>query len=100
MLITTTDIDAEYEVLGIVRGNKVRAVNIGKDILASLRNLVGGDVTEYGELMTDVRNDAMEDMKKEAEGLGANGIVGVRFSSSNISSGMAEIYVYGTAVKI
>jgi len=100
MLITTTDINADYEVLGIVRGNKVKAVHLGKDITAFFRKIFGGDVSEYGELLSEVRDAAMEEMKQEAERLGANAVVGVRFSSSTISTGSAEIYVYGTAVKI
>lgn len=100
MLITTTDLKADYEVRGIVRGNKVRAVHLGKDILAFFRNIFGGDVSEYAVLLGEVREGALQEMVDEAENIGANAIVGVRFSSSTISSGMAEIYVYGTAVKI
>ncbi len=100
MLITTNDIKTDYEVLGIVRGNNVKAVHLGKDIMAFFRKLFGGDVSEYGELLAEVRDQAMEEMVTEAEKMGANAIVGVRFSSSTISTGMAEIYVYGTAVKI
>ena len=100
MLITTTDLRADYEVLGIVRGNEVKAVHLGKDIMAFFRKIFGGDISEYGELLSKVRDEAMEEMVSEAEKMGANAIVGVRFSSSTISTGMAEIYVYGTAVKI
>ena len=100
MLITTTDVDADYEVLGIVRGNKVKAVHLGKDITAFFRKIFGGDVSEYGDLLTEVRDDAIKEMETEAEKMGANAVVGIRFSSSTIGSGMAEIYVYGTAVKI
>ena len=100
MLLTTTDIKTDYEVLGIVRGNKVKAVHLGKDIMAFLKNLTGGDVSEYADLMSEVRDGAFAEMVAEAEKLGANAVVGIRFSSSTISSGMAEIYVYGTAIKI
>ncbi len=100
MLLTTTDVKVDYEVLGIVRGNKVKAVHLGKDIAAFVKNIIGGDVSEYADLMSEVRDAAFEEMIKEAEKLGANAIVGIRFSSSTISSGMAEIYVYGTAIKI
>jgi uncharacterized protein YbjQ (UPF0145 family) len=100
MLLTTTDIRVDYEVLGIVRGNKVKAVHLGKDISAWVKKLIGGDVSEYADLMSEVRDSAFEDMIAEAEKLGANAVVGIRFSSSTISTGMAEIYVYGTAVKI
>ncbi len=100
MLITTTDLKVEYVVLGIVKGNRVKAAHIGRDIMAGLKNLVGGEVRQYAELLTGVRNAAMEEMINEAENLGANAIIGVRFASSQIASGMAEILVYGTAVKI
>lgn len=100
MLLTTTDLKVDYEVLGIVRGNRVKAAHIGRDILAGLRNLVGGEVKQYANLLTSVREAALDDMIKEAESLGANAIIGIRFASSQIASGMAEILVYGTAVKI
>lgn len=101
MLLTTTVLlNAEYEVLGVVMGSKVRAVHLGKDILAALRNLVGGEVKEYSELMKRVRMAAMEEMIEEAKKLGANGIMGIQFSTSQLASGMAEIIVYGTAIKI
>ena len=100
MLLTTTDLTVEYEVLGLVRGNRVRAAHLGRDILAALKNLVGGEVKEYADLLSQVRDAATEDMIREAEKLGANAIVGIRYSSSQIASGMAEILVTGTAVKI
>lgn len=100
MLLTTTDLKVDYEVLGIVRGSKAKAVHLGKDILAFVRKLIGGEVTEYSELMDDARDAAFEEMIGEAEKLRANAIVGIRFSSATISTGIAEIYVYGTAVKI
>ncbi len=100
MLLTTTDLKVEYEVLGIVRGNRVKAAHIGRDVLAGLKNLVGGEVKQYADLMTSVRDSAMDDMAAEAKDLGANAIIGIRFASSQIASGMAEILVYGTAVKI
>ncbi|MEW6621971.1 MAG: YbjQ family protein [Bacillota bacterium] len=100
MLLTTTDLKVEYQVLGIVKGNRVKAAHVGRDILAGLKNLVGGEVREYAELLTSVRDSAMDDMVKEAKALGANAIIGIRFASSQIAAGMAEILVYGTAVKI
>ena len=100
MLLTTTDLNVEYEVLGIVRGNKVRSVHLGRDILAFFKNLTGGEVRQYAELMTAVRNAAMDEMVEEAKSLGANAVIGLRFASSQVASGMAEILVYGTAVKI
>ncbi len=100
MLLTTTDLNVEYEVLGIVRGNKVKAVHLGRDLLAFFKNLTGGEVRQYAELMTGVRNAAMDEMIEEAKSMGANAIIGIRFASSQVASGMAEILVYGTAVKI
>ena len=101
MLLTTAVVlHTDYEVLGIVIGNKVRAAHIGRDIMAGLKNLVGGEVKEYSELMKKTRQAAMEEMIAEAEKLGANGIIGIQFASAQIASGMAEIIAYGTAVKI
>ncbi|NMB40945.1 MAG: YbjQ family protein [Firmicutes bacterium] len=101
MLLTTTVLtNVEYKVLGIVIGNKVRAVHLGKDIVAFLKNLVGGEVKEYSDLLKSVRQSAVDEMIEEAEKLGANGIMGIQFSSSQIASGMAEIIAYGTAIKI
>ncbi len=100
MLMTTTDLKVEYEVLGIVRGNRVKAAHVGRDIMAAFKNLAGGEVREYADLLTSVRDSAVEDMVKEAADMGANAIIGIRFASSQIASGMAEILAYGTAVKI
>ena len=90
----------EYEVLGIVKGSRVKAAHIGRDIMALFKNITGGEVREYSELLTSVRDAATEDMVKEASNLGANAIVGIRYASAQIASGMAEIVAYGTAVKI
>ncbi len=100
LLSTTMVLNAEYEVLGIVTGNKVKAAHVGKDLTAFFKNLTGGEVTEYSVLMKKVRKSAMQEMIEEAKKLGANGIIGIQFSSSQIASGMAEIVAYGTAVKI
>ena len=100
MLLTTTDLKVEYEVLGIVKGSRVKAAHIGRDIMALFKNITGGEVREYSELLTSVRDAATEDMVKEASNLGANAIVGIRYASAQIASGMAEIVAYGTAVKI
>jgi len=100
MLLTTTDLSVEYEVLGIVRGNRVKAAHVGRDIMAVFKNLVGGEVKEYADLLTSVRDAAVDDMVNEAKNMGANAIIGIRFASSQIAAGMAEILVYGTAVKI
>ncbi len=100
MLLATSDLRTEYQVLGMVQGSRVKAVHLGKDILAGLRRLVGGEVTEYSKMIEDARRAAVADMIAEAEKLGANAIIGVRFSSSTVGQGIAEIVAYGTAVKI
>jgi len=84
--------------LGLVRGNTIRARHFGKDILASLRNLVGGEIAEYTKLLGESREQAIDRMIEEAKKLGANAIVGVRFSTSEVMTHAAEILVYGTAV--
>ena len=88
------------ETLGLVRGNTIRAKHIGKDILAGLRNIVGGEIKEYTKALNEAREEAMKRMIKDAEGLGADAIVGIRFTTSQIMSGAAELLVYGTAVKL
>ncbi|NLC51371.1 MAG: YbjQ family protein [Firmicutes bacterium] len=101
MLLTTTGLaNVEFEVLGLVTGSKVKATHLGRDILAMLKNLVGGEVKEYSELLKSVRSEAIKEMVEEAKKMGANGIIGIRFASTQVASGMAEIIVYGTAVKI
>ena len=88
------------ETLGLVKGNTIRAKHIGKDILAGFRNLVGGEIKEYTEALNEARDIAIERMIKNAEELEADAIVGVRFTTSAIMSGAAELLVYGTAVKL
>lgn len=100
MLLATSDLRTDYEVLGMVQGSRIKAVHLGKDIVAGLRRLVGGNVTEYAKMIEDARENAIEDMINEAEKMGANAIIGIRYSSSNVAQGIAEIIVYGTAVKI
>lgn len=87
------------ESLGIVRGNTIRARNVGRDVLASLRNLIGGEIKDYTKMLSDARDEAVSRMVKEAGDLGADGIVEVRFATSETMGGAAEILVYGTAVK-
>lgn len=86
--------------LGLVQGNTVRAKHVGRDIMAGLKNIVGGELVGYTELLTDARNEATARMVDEAKSLGANAVVNVRFSTSSISAGASELYVYGTAVVI
>jgi len=100
MLLTTTDIRADYEVLGFVKGSRVRTRHLGHDILATLRKLVGGEITEYAKLLEETRDEAMQAMIAEAEKLGANAIIGIRMTTNSITSGAAEMVVYGTAVRI
>ena len=86
--------------LGLVKGNTIRAVHVGRDIMAFLKNLVGGEIEEYTKLMAEAREQAIDRMIEEAGKLGANAIVGVRFSTSYIMTSASEILVYGTAVII
>ena len=101
MLITTQDQLEEYHIIrtiGIVQGSTIRARNIGTDILAALRNIVGGEVHEYTKMLAESREQALDRMKIEADEFGANAIVCMRFTTSTIMSGMAEFLAYGTAV--
>jgi uncharacterized protein YbjQ (UPF0145 family) len=103
MLMATTDTIPGKTItkhLGLVRGNTIRARHVGKDILAALRNLVGGEITEYTKLLGESREQALDRMIEEAEKLGANAIVGVRFSTSEVATHAAEILAYGTAVMV
>ncbi len=84
--------------LGLVRGNTIRARNVGKDILAVLKNIVGGEIEEYTKMMAEAREQATDRMVTEAEGLGANAITNVRFATSYMMGAASEILVYGNAV--
>ena len=88
------------QLLGLVQGSTVRAKHIGRDIMAGLKNIVGGELKGYTELLNDARNQALERMLAQAEQLGADAVVNVRFSTSSISQGAAELFAYGTAVKV
>ncbi len=87
-------------VKGLVQGNTVRAKHMGRDIAAGLKNIVGGEVKGYTELLTEARRQALERMLSQAEQLGANAVVNVRFSTSAVTQGAAELYAYGTAVTV
>ena len=103
ILITTTENLPGYrvkKVLGIVSGSVVRARHIGKDILAGIRNIIGGEIKEYTELLAQARREALKRMVNEARKLGANAVIGVRFSTAAVAAGAAEILAYGTAVVI
>lgn len=100
MLLTTVDIRTEYQVKGMVRGSSMKAKHLGKDIVAFFRQIIGGEVKEYAELLKTAREEAIAEMVREAEALGANAVIGIRFGTSNVTTGAAEIIAYGTAVKI
>ena len=86
--------------LGLVQGSSVRAKHVGRDIMASLKNFFGGELKGYTELLSESREEAMERMVAQAQAVGANAILNVRFSTSSVTQGAAEIYVYGTAVTL
>ncbi|NNF63574.1 MAG: heavy metal-binding domain-containing protein [Acidimicrobiia bacterium] len=88
------------EIKGLVQGNTIRAKHIGRDIGASLKNLVGGELTGYTELLTEARREALQRMLSQATELGANAVVNVRFTTSSVAAGAAELYAYGTAVTL
>lgn len=103
MLITTTDAIAGRDIaetLGIARGNTIRARHVGSDIVAGLRNLVGGEVSEYTKLMAEAREQALDRMTANARKMGADAVVSVRFVTAMIAAGAAEILAYGTAVRL
>ena len=85
---------------GVVSGSTVRAKHLGRDFMAGLKNLVGGELRGYTELLQESRDEAVERMVQQAEGLGANAVVNVRFSTSSIAQGAAELFAYGTAVQV
>ncbi len=103
MIVTTTnEVPGQNvsEVLGIVKGNTIRAKHLGKDLVAGLRNIVGGELKEYTEMITEAREEAMQRMVREAETMGADAIIGMRMTTSQVAQGAAEILAYGTAVKL
>jgi len=102
IVITTEQIEGKRitETLGLVRGSTIRARNVGRDILASLRNIVGGEIKDYTVMLAQAREEAIQRMIEQAEKMGANAIVGARFVTSMVMSGAAEMVAYGTAVKI
>jgi len=103
MIVTTSEHVADrptLATLGLVRGNTLRARHVGRDIMAGLRSLIGGEITEYTKMMAEAREQALDRMVEEARLLGANGIVSIRFGTSYIMTNVAEILVYGTAVTL
>jgi uncharacterized protein YbjQ (UPF0145 family) len=103
MIMVTTDFVPGKEIkknLGLVRGNTIRARHIGRDIKAGLKNIVGGEITDYTKMMAESREQALDRMVEEAERLGANAIINIRFATSMIMQSAAEILAYGTAVVV
>lgn len=103
MIIVNTPTIEGYRItqhMGLVRGNTIRAKHIGRDIMAGLRSIVGGEIKEYTEMLTEARNAALQRMESEAMRLGADGVVNVRFMTSQVMTGAAELLAYGTAVKL
>jgi len=103
MIVTTTDAipgRTIQDTLGLVRGNTVRSADASRDLTAWMKNLAGGEITEYTALMAESREQALDRMREEARRLGADAVVGVRIASCEIAEGAAEILVYGTAVRL
>jgi len=103
MLITNIEYLPNKEIVehyGVVSGSTVRAKHLGRDLAAGLKNIFGGELRGYTELLGESRDEAIKRMEAQAESLGANAILNVRFSTSSVASGAAELYVYGTAVKV
>ena len=103
MILATSEFIAHKKIvktLGLVKGNTIRARHIGRDIGAAIRNLVGGEVSEYTKMLAESREQAVDRMVEDAKALGANAIVQVRFSTSSMMQGAAEMLVYGTAVVV
>jgi uncharacterized protein YbjQ (UPF0145 family) len=102
IVVTTTDIPGARvsKVLGLVRGNTIRARHIGRDIMAVLRNITGGEVTEYTKMLAEAREQAIDRMIEEAQALDADAVIVVRFQTSEVMQGAAEMLCYGTAVKL
>ncbi len=103
MIIVTTDTITDMRIvrtLGLVRGTSVRGRHVGKDLIATLRNAVGGEIKEYTKILSETREQALDRMVDEARELGANAVVTVRFTSSEIATSAAEVLAYGTAVVV
>lgn len=103
MLITTQDEFADYEItatLGLVKGNTIRARHVGKDILAGLRTLVGGEITEYTKMLAESREQSLDRLIADAKRLKADGVVCLRFTTAPVMQGSAELLAYGTAVSL
>lgn len=102
IVATTPTIEGRriVETIGLVRGSTVRGKHVGKDLIAFLRNMVGGEIPEYSKMLAESREQALDRMMENAERLGADAVVSVRYGTSHIAAGAAEILIYGTAVKL
>lgn len=103
MILTTSDDVTGYRIIktiGLVRGNTVRARHVGQDIVAGLKNIIGGEISQYAKLVAETREQSIDRMKEDATRQGANAIVAVRFSTTVLMQGSAELLAYGTAVVI
>ena len=102
IVVTTPDVPGMRvtQTLGLVRGNTIRARHVGKDVMAALRNVAGGEIREYTKMMAEAREQAIDRMVEEAEALGADAILMVRFQTAEIMRGAAEMLCYGTAVRL
>ena len=101
MIVVTSETITGYRIIkthGLVRGNTIRARHLGRDILAALRNLAGGEVREYTKMLAEAREQAIDRMLEEADSLGANAVIAVRFQTAEVMKGAAEMLCYGTAV--
>lgn len=101
MILVNTDFitGREFDTLSVVKGSTIRAKDLGKDILSALKGIVGGELTSYGEMINEARAIATKRMVDEAEALGADAVVNVRYATSNVATRAAEVLVFGTAVK-
>ena len=102
IVVTTGQIEGKRttETLGLVKGSTIRARHMGHDIMAGLRNVVGGEVKDYTVMLAQAREEALQRMVEQAEKMGANAVIGTRFATSMVMSGAAEMLAYGTAVKV
>ncbi|MBN2185988.1 MAG: YbjQ family protein [Dehalococcoidia bacterium] len=102
IVVTAEQIEGKRitETLGLVRGSTIRARHVGRDVMAGLRNIVGGEVKDYTVMLAQAREEALQRMIEQAENIGANAVVGTRFVTSMVMSGAAEMVAYGTAVKV
>lgn len=103
IIITTAETIPGHEIAGVIdiaKGNTIRARHVGSDIVAGLRNIVGGEVSEYTKLMAEAREQALDRLREDAASLGADAVIGMRMTTSMVAQGAAEILAYGTAVKL